>query len=53
MSRDYSLKGTLDWTQFSVTCRIPENSSHVDTSLIFWGSGKAWIDTSIQSTSNS
>jgi RNA polymerase sigma factor (sigma-70 family) len=45
MSKDYSLKGTLDWTQFSVTCDIPKETQHIETCLIFWGSGKVWIDT--------
>lgn len=45
MVRDHSLKGTLDWTQFSITCAIPKNTWHIDTSFIFWGSGKVWIDT--------
>lgn len=45
MVKDYSLKKTLDWTQFSVTCSVPTNILHMDTSLMFWGSGKVWIDT--------
>jgi RNA polymerase sigma factor (sigma-70 family) len=45
MAKDYSLKRTLDWTHFSVTCDIPTNTVHIDTSFIFWGSGKVWIDT--------
>ena len=45
MVKDYSLKRTLDWTHFSVTCDVPTNTVHIDTSFIFWGSGKVWIDT--------
>jgi RNA polymerase sigma factor (sigma-70 family) len=45
MYRDYSLKGTLDWTPFSVTCTIPDDAEYVDTGFVFTGSGKAWIDT--------
>ena len=38
------LKGTQDWTQFTVTCVIPDDINHIDTAFIFYGSGKAWID---------
>jgi hypothetical protein len=44
MSRDNSLTGTQDWTQFTVTCPIQKTAQHVDTPFILWGSGKAWID---------
>jgi hypothetical protein len=44
MYRDYSLKGTRDWTPFSVTCAVPESAEYVDTGFNFFGSGKAWID---------
>lgn len=44
MYRDYTLKGTRDWTPFSVTCAIPESAEYVDTGFNFYGSGKAWID---------
>ena len=44
MSGDYSLRGTLDWTQFSVTGQIATDTKHIDTPFIFWGSGKVWID---------
>jgi hypothetical protein len=44
MTRDNSLKGTRDWTKFSVTCVVVENTQHIDTAFIFWGSGKVWID---------
>ena len=45
MVRDYSLKGTRDWTQFSVTCAIPEDTEYLHTGFNFFGSGKVWIDT--------
>ena len=45
MVRDYSLKGTRDWTQFSVTCVIPEDTEYLHTGFNFFGSGKVWIDT--------
>ena len=38
------LKGSRDWTQFSVTCDIPDDVNHIDTAFIFHGSGKVWID---------
>ncbi len=45
MVQDRSLTGTLNWTQFSLTCEIPEDTGHIVTSFIFSGSGKVWIDT--------
>jgi len=39
-----TLKGTRDWTSFTVTCAIPDDAQHIDTAFIFYGSGKAWID---------
>jgi RNA polymerase sigma factor (sigma-70 family) len=45
MVQDKSIRGTLDWTQFSLTCEIPKNTGHIVTSFLFWGSGKVWIDT--------
>jgi RNA polymerase sigma factor (sigma-70 family) len=45
MTRDNSLKGTRDWTKFTVTCAIPDDTQHIDTAFIFYGSGKVWIDT--------
>jgi hypothetical protein len=39
-----SLNGTRDWTQFTVTCAVPDNAQHIDTAFIFYGSGKVWID---------
>jgi hypothetical protein len=44
MVRDSSLKGTRDWTQFSVTCVIPDNTEYLRTGFNFFGSGKVWID---------
>lgn len=44
MVRDHSLAGTRDWTQFSVTCTIPEDTEYIRTGLNFFGSGKVWID---------
>ena len=45
MVHDNSIRGTLDWTPFSLTCEIPKNTGHIETSFIFWGSGRVWIDT--------
>ncbi len=45
MVQDNSLRGTLNWTPFSLTCEIPKNTGRIETSFIFWGSGKVWIDT--------
>jgi hypothetical protein len=45
MVQDISIRGTLNWTPFSLTCDIPKNTGHIVTSFIFWGSGKVWIDT--------
>ena len=45
MVQDQSLRGTLDWTSFSLTCDIPKNTGRIVTSFIFSGSGKVWIDT--------
>ncbi len=45
MAGDYSLKGTRDWTQFSVTCAIPDDTEYLRTGFNFFGSGKVWIDT--------
>ena len=42
---DYSLRSTRDWTKFSVTCKIPDDTEYLDTGFNFFGSGKAWIDT--------
>jgi RNA polymerase sigma factor (sigma-70 family) len=39
-----NLKGTQDWIQFSVTCKIPDDINHIDTAFILSGGGKAWID---------
>jgi RNA polymerase sigma factor (sigma-70 family) len=45
MVQDKSIRGTLNWTPFSLTCEIPKNTGHIETSFVFWGSGKVWIDT--------
>jgi hypothetical protein len=45
MVGDNSLKGTRDWTQFSVTCVVPKDTEFLRTGLNFFGSGKVWIDT--------
>lgn len=45
MVQDKHIRGTLNWTPFSLTCDIPENTGHIVTSFIFSGSGKVWIDT--------
>jgi hypothetical protein len=45
MVQDKSIRGTLNWTPFSLICDIPKNTGYIVTSFIFWGSGKVWIDT--------
>ena len=45
MGQDKSIRGTMDWTPFSLTCEIPKNTGLIVNSFIFWGSGKVWIDT--------
>jgi RNA polymerase sigma factor (sigma-70 family) len=45
MVQDKSIRGTLNWTPFSLTCDIPKNTGYIVTSFIFWGSGNVWIDT--------
>ena len=45
MINDQSLRGTLNWTQFSLICDIPQNTSRITTSFLLSGSGKVWIDT--------
>jgi len=45
MAQDSSLRGTLDWTPFSLTCDIPKNTGYIATSFTFWGSGRVWLDT--------
>jgi RNA polymerase sigma factor (sigma-70 family) len=44
MINDYSLKGTRDWTPFSVTCVIPKQTQYLRTGFNFHGGGKVWID---------
>jgi RNA polymerase sigma factor (sigma-70 family) len=45
MVADSRLRGSRDWTQFSITCAIPEDTEYLYTGFNFFGSGKAWIDT--------
>jgi RNA polymerase sigma factor (sigma-70 family) len=45
MWNDRSLRGTFNWTPFSVTCDIPQKTSRIVTSFLLSGSGKVWIDT--------
>ncbi len=45
LARDHSLKGTLNWTPFTVTCSVPKQTGRIDPGIIFWGTGKVWIDT--------
>jgi RNA polymerase sigma factor (sigma-70 family) len=45
MVNDHSLRGTLDWTPFSLTCDIPQKTFRISTSFFLYGSGKVWIDT--------
>ncbi len=46
MVKDHrTLKGTSDWTPFTVTCQVPQQTSKIDAGLVFWGTGKVWIDT--------
>ncbi len=44
MVNDHSLKGTRDWTPFSITCVIPKQTQYLRTGFAFHGSGKVWID---------
>ncbi len=44
MVNNSSLQGTRDWTQFSVTCKVPDETARLDVGFAFWGSGKVWID---------
>jgi RNA polymerase sigma factor (sigma-70 family) len=44
MVKDHHLKGTLDWTPFTVTCAVPKTTTRLDLGFCFWGSGKVWID---------
>jgi hypothetical protein len=44
MVNNYSMKGTRDWTPFSVTCVIPKQTQYLRTGFTFHGSGKVWID---------
>ena len=44
MVNNYSLKGTRDWSPFSVTCVIPKQTQYLRTGFTFHGSGKVWID---------
>ena len=44
VARNSSFKGTHEWTQFSVTCPIPEDTGYLLTGFNFLGSGKVWID---------
>lgn len=37
MVNDYSLKGTRDWTQFSVTCAIPKNTHYLGIGFNLYG----------------
>jgi hypothetical protein len=46
MAKNYTIKGTQDWTPFTVTCKIPKDCQKVDAGFLLWGSGKVWIDTS-------
>ncbi len=41
---EYTPKGTSDWTRFSVTCAVPEDTEFLRTGFDFYGSGKVWID---------
>jgi hypothetical protein len=45
MVQDTSLRGTMDWTPFSLTCDLPKDTGLIVTSFIFWGGGKVWLDT--------
>jgi RNA polymerase sigma factor (sigma-70 family) len=45
MVQDTSLRGTMDWTPFSLTCDLPKDTGLIVNSFIFWGGGKVWLDT--------
>ena len=44
MVNDRHLRGTLDWTPFTVTCAVPKTAKRLDLGFCFWGGGKVWID---------
>ncbi len=39
-----SFEGTIDWTSFELTTKVPDTCSAVNIDLIFSGSGKIWFD---------
>ena len=41
---NFSLNGTHDWTQFSITCDVPEDADYLRTGFDFYGGGNVWID---------
>jgi hypothetical protein len=43
-SGSHPIRGTTDWTQYVITCRIPKGTESIDTGFDFLRSGKAWID---------
>jgi len=38
------IRGTTDWTHYTITCKIPETTQCLDTGFAFHGSGKFWVD---------
>ena len=45
MIKDTHIRGTLDWTKYSLTCVISKDTQCLDTGFAFMGSGKVWLDT--------
>ena len=42
--QDRIIKGTIDWTQYSIVLDVPEESSKVCFGVMLSGKGKLWID---------
>ncbi len=40
----HPIKGTTDWKQYSIQCKIPKETQCLDTGIYFGGSGKVWVD---------
>ncbi|HEY3763311.1 MAG TPA: sigma-70 family RNA polymerase sigma factor [Verrucomicrobiae bacterium] len=38
-------KGTMDWTEYTATYRVPADTTIFQTGFFMYGSGKFWIDT--------
>ena len=38
------IKGTLDWTKYSVIANVPADAAMIETGILLQGPGKVWID---------